>query len=114
IKFRFIDTAGIRETEDIVESMGIRKTFEKIDQSRIVLYLFDAQRRDFDKRLPLIRKEMLMLKEKAGDRNLILLANKNDEADPYEVEQTFAGENVLQISGRTRKGLDALTDILVK
>ncbi|OCB78879.1 tRNA uridine-5-carboxymethylaminomethyl(34) synthesis GTPase MnmE [Flavobacterium crassostreae] len=42
IGFRFIDTAGIRETKDIVESIGIKKTFEKIEQAQVVLYLFDS------------------------------------------------------------------------
>ncbi|MGE5943705.1 MAG: tRNA uridine-5-carboxymethylaminomethyl(34) synthesis GTPase MnmE, partial [Flavobacteriales bacterium] len=40
--FRFIDTAGIRETQDVVESIGIKKTFEKIDQAQVVIYLFDS------------------------------------------------------------------------
>src|SRR5574343_120168 len=43
IKFRFIDTAGIRDTEDIIEAKGVEKTFEKINQSAIILYLFDAE-----------------------------------------------------------------------
>jgi tRNA modification GTPase len=38
----FIDTAGIRETQDVVESIGIKKTFEKIEQAQVVLYLFDS------------------------------------------------------------------------
>jgi small GTP-binding protein domain len=42
IGFRFIDTAGIRETKDIVESIGIKKTFEKIEQAQVVLYLFES------------------------------------------------------------------------
>ena len=42
IGFRFIDTAGIRETKDIVESIGIKKTFEKIEQAQVVLFLFDG------------------------------------------------------------------------
>ena len=44
IKFRFIDTAGIRTTDDTIESIGIKKTFEKITQSQVVLYLLDASK----------------------------------------------------------------------
>ena len=44
IKFRFIDTAGIRQTEDIIESIGIEKTFEKITQSQVILYLIDVSK----------------------------------------------------------------------
>ena len=44
IGFRFIDTAGIRETEDVVEGMGIKRTFEKIEQAQIVLLLVDGSK----------------------------------------------------------------------
>ena len=42
IGFRFIDTAGIRETTDTIEGLGIKKTFQKIKQAQVVVYLFDA------------------------------------------------------------------------
>ena len=42
VKFRFIDTAGIRQTDDTVESIGIEKTFEKMSQSQVILQLLDA------------------------------------------------------------------------
>jgi tRNA modification GTPase len=41
LQFRFIDTAGIRETQDEIETLGIQKTFEKAQQSAIIIYLFD-------------------------------------------------------------------------
>lgn len=42
ITFRFIDTAGIRETNDTIESLGIERTFQKLDQAEIVLWMVDA------------------------------------------------------------------------
>ena len=52
IGFRFIDTAGIRETTDTIEGLGIKKTFEKIGQAQVVVYLFDANHTTFGTSLP--------------------------------------------------------------
>ena len=48
IDFRFIDTAGIRQTNDEIESLGIKKTFEKAKESDIILYLFDKENTTID------------------------------------------------------------------
>lgn len=42
VTFRFIDTAGIRETNDKIESLGIERTFQKLDQAEIVLWMVDS------------------------------------------------------------------------
>lgn len=113
IKFRFIDTAGIRETEDVVESIGIKKTFEKIEQSRIVLYLFNVQ--PFDsaqgdtEKQQLIRDEIAQLKEKTAGKTLIVLANKMDLIEDASLLQNLGEvENLIPISALNKSGLQEL------
>ncbi len=76
INYRFIDTAGIRETEDFVESIGIKKTFEKIEQSDLILYLIEASRLNQDSDWPNLRTELNSILEKVGEKHLILVLNK--------------------------------------
>ena len=117
IKFRFIDTAGIRETEDLVESIGIKKTFEKIEQSRIVLYLFNVQpfdsaQGDKDKQ-QLIRDEIAQLKEKTTGKTLIVLANKMDLISDASLLQNLGEvENLIPISALNKSGLQDLENRL--
>lgn len=117
IKFRFIDTAGIRETEDLVESIGIKKTFEKIEQSRIVLYLFNAQPFDSAQgdadRQQLIRDEIAQLKEKTVGKTLIVLANKMDLINDTSLLQNLGEvENLIPISALNKSGLQELENRL--
>lgn len=117
IKFRFIDTAGIRETEDLVESIGIKKTFEKIEQSRIVLYLFnvepfDSAQGDAGKQ-QLIRDEIAQLKEKTVGKTLIVLANKMDLIEDASLLQNLGEvENLIPISALNKSGLQELENRL--
>ncbi len=107
IKFRFIDTAGIRETEDVVESMGIQKTFKKIDQSRIVLYLFNVEGLKFN--VELIQKEIEDLKEKTSGKTLLLLANKMDLVEDQDILKSLGShENLIPISALQKTGIDEL------
>ncbi|AEV31555.1 tRNA modification GTPase TrmE [Owenweeksia hongkongensis DSM 17368] len=107
VKFRFIDTAGIRETEDLVESIGIKKTFEKIEQSRIVMYLFNAQ--SLQDNVELIRNEIAQLQEKTKGKTLLVLANKMDLIeDATLLEKLGDVENLIPISALQKRGLKEL------
>ena len=72
INFRFTDTAGLRETEDIIESKGIEKTKEKINNARILIYLFDSNDTTFNE----INSDMKSFKRK--DLSVLLVRNKVD------------------------------------
>lgn len=77
--YRFIDTAGIRESEDEIESYGIQRTYQAIEQAAVVLYLFDITKETPDT----VRQEIREFKEHVdmSDKNLILVANKMDELE---------------------------------
>lgn len=73
ITFRFIDTAGIRETHDTIESIGIERTFQKLDQASIVLWMIDAT--DASRQIALLAEKIL---PHCKDKQLILVFNKAD------------------------------------
>ena len=72
VTFRFIDTAGIRQTTDQVEQIGIERTFLAIQKARIVLWLIDQQPST---------KEINELTERTNNKKLIIVINKIDKAD---------------------------------
>ena len=78
IGFRFIDTAGIRETEDVVESIGIRKTFEKIEQAQVVLYLVDGSRLSVDGKLETLLLEVGKTRNQFPQKPILVIINKKD------------------------------------
>jgi len=82
IRFRFIDTAGIRETEDEIESIGIGRAFEKAEKATIVLYLFDSVETDSNE----LEKNLQELRERIGvSQEVIAVANKSDKASSEEL-----------------------------
>jgi len=74
--FRFIDTAGIRKTDDEIEKIGISRTLESIDKSEIILYLIDST--TCDKDIGIEINELNKLKKKYEEKSIILIFTKAD------------------------------------
>ena len=109
VRFRFIDTAGLRDTVDEIELIGIGRAMEKADKARIVLYLVEA-----DMHTDEITAEIAASKSRiSGDAEWIILANKADKISPTELSHRFPNE-VLPISAFTGLGLPALIAKLVE
>lgn len=112
IGFRFIDTAGIRETKDVVESIGIKKTFEKIEQAQVVIYLFDAS--DFKEASSTFKVEIEKIKNKYPQKPLIVIANKMDKlSDAEKPSINVQIENLTLLSAKRGKGVDELKNQLL-
>ena len=97
ITFRFIDTAGIRQTQDEVEQIGITRTYAAIDKARIVLWLIDSE--------PSI-KEINDLLQRTANKKLIVIKNKADKADNNSYNSLKLP--FISISAKFGKGLEAL------
>ncbi|HEB61955.1 MAG TPA: tRNA uridine-5-carboxymethylaminomethyl(34) synthesis GTPase MnmE [Bacteroidetes bacterium] len=72
IIFRFIDTAGIREAKDTIESLGIEKTHEKIKQSSLIIYIYDISKMTLEE----VKKDIDIIAE--NDTPVLIVANKTD------------------------------------
>ena len=119
ITFRFIDTAGIRKTDDVVENIGIERTYQKMEEAKIVIWLLDAQPTE---------AEIEEMKEKNQGKKLLMVFNKIDEISfdkavlSSEKESqpsspvSLSGEHVslLNISARTGENVSDLEQALVK
>jgi tRNA modification GTPase len=110
VLFRFIDTAGIRTTTDIIEQIGVNKAFEVIKKSAIIIYLFDTHelsRGDLE-------LEMNVVKEHIGNSQLLVVGNKIDFENLEELKKEFEDvPNILFISAKEQSNIQQLKDTLV-
>lgn len=112
IGFRFIDTAGIRETSDTIEGLGIQKTFQKIEQAQVVIYLFDAGK--FSESIPKLKTEIETIKNKYPQKNLIKVANKIDKLTDSQKELLQSEiSNLLLLSAKSGLGVEELQNRLL-
>jgi tRNA modification GTPase len=116
IGFRFIDTAGIRETEDVVESIGIKKTFEKIEQAQLVIYLMDSLKFQVSSGDFVI--EIEKIKNKYPLKQILIVANKIDQLNDEEISAIrlqLETLNLKQIflSAKEKLGVDELKNQLL-
>ena len=115
IGFRFIDTAGIRDTTDTIEGLGIKKTFEKISQAQVVIYLLAAPVISNDsEKSHILFSEIEKIKNKYPQKALVVVANKSDQVS----EETISGlkaniSNLRTISAKTGCGVEALKTTLL-
>jgi len=122
INFRFIDTAGIRDTEDIIEAKGVERTHEKIKQAKLIIYLVDPEQEVEEIQAQLYYLEHLEIP-------YLSLVNKQDLIDHEFTKQLDSGmrnsdsENrksgnqktgLLFISARKKEGIDALKQEILR
>ena len=125
ITFRFIDTAGIRKTDDVVENIGIERTFQKMEEAKIVIWLLDEQPS---------ASEIEEMKLKNQGKKLLVVFNKmdklendklafdkfthscgSDSSEPEASEgESSEGESPLFISARTGENVSSLEQALVR
>ncbi len=110
VLFRFIDTAGIRNTTDVIEQIGVNKAFEVIKKSAIVIYLFDVHQLSKGD----LQQELDVLKEYIGNSQLLVVGNKIDSEDIEELKKEYLSVSGIQfISAKEQLNIINLKKSLV-
>lgn len=110
VAFRFIDTAGIRETIDVIESIGIKKAYEKADNAQLIIFLIDAGKVNSNQSsVSSLTNEVKIIKERFPNKRLLVIANKIDKlsSDETTILQNEI-ENLILLSAKNKTGIDAL------
>jgi tRNA modification GTPase len=110
VLFRFIDTAGLRTTTDVIEQIGVNKAFEVIKKSAIIIYLFDTH----ELSLGDLQQELKVIEEHIGTSQLLVVGNKIDFENVDALKKEFqAIENMTFISAKEKNNIEELKQKLV-
>jgi tRNA modification GTPase len=107
ITFRFVDTAGLRETTDTIEALGVQRTKEQLKKAALIIHLIDLSTATNGE----IEAEVAMLSDLKIP--VVRVANKTDKAQPEILFQLKKDENTLFISALNGENLDDLKDRLL-
>jgi tRNA modification GTPase len=102
ISFRFIDTAGLRETEDTIEAMGVQRTREQLKKAALVIYMVDLAGNNLQD----IRKEIAHTQTQTHTHTVIV-GNKLDKTDPEMIE-ALQNTDIILLSALNKENLDQL------
>ncbi|RUL59100.1 tRNA uridine-5-carboxymethylaminomethyl(34) synthesis GTPase MnmE [Prevotella koreensis] len=107
VQFRFIDTAGIRQTSDEVEQIGIDRTYQTIDKARIILWVIDS--------LP-SQEELCDILKRTQDKTLLILQNKIDKCpnNILKIEDFQKDFTTIQVSAKNGTGISSLEESIFR
>ncbi len=120
INFRFIDTAGLRDSEDEIENLGIEKTYDKISQARIILFVIDISKTtcdDIEKSLKDFKNyiENKLPEKSRESKKFIIVANKTDLLieSPKGLKELFDMECIF-VSAKRKQNVNLIIESLLK
>ncbi len=107
VAFRFIDTAGIRDTKDVIENIGIKKAYEKAENAQLIIFLIDSNK--FACAKDEFLKEIETIKERFPNKRLLVIANKIDtlSCNDSSILQSEI-ENLILLSAKQKTGINEL------
>lgn len=103
VTFRFIDTAGIRQTTDEIEQIGIERTFAAIEKARIVLWLIDQKPTE---------AEIADMAARSKGRTLVVVCNKSDLESHQNLQISIPDSQFVRISAKTGIGIPQLEEVI--
>ncbi len=107
VAFRFIDTAGIRETNDLIENIGIKKAYEKAENAQLIIFLIDSSK--FSSSKEVFLSEITTIKNRFPKKRVLVIANKIDTVSTAEKNDITAEiDDILLLSAKDNIGIETL------